>query len=176
MGRDWRRPPLDESPHAPLGSKVIALEVNDPGAPSFCWSAAAPQDPDGKRPLTLSEDLVRFIEQHIHSILQLEVLLLLREKGGEWTAATVAGELRITEQSAEVRLRDLHLRGLLALGDEPESYCYKSTDPEISRLVDLLSDAYRDMRYTVINLIFSVPGDSARSLAEAFRLRKRKDE
>src|SRR5690606_37612861 len=61
---------------------------------------------------SLPQHVVRFIEQHIHSVLQLEILLLLRERGGQWSPTNVAEELRITEQSAVFRLRDLHLRKL----------------------------------------------------------------
>jgi hypothetical protein len=125
---------------------------------------------------SLPAGVIDFIQQHIHSVLQLEVLLLLRERGGDWTPAAVAEELRITEESAELRLRDLQLRGLLTDGSAPESYAYRPQSDALGGRVDALADAYNQMKYTVINLIFLVPGDSARSLAEAFRIRRRKDE
>lgn len=109
-------------------------------------------------------------------MLQLEVLLLLRGRGGTWTPPAVAGELRITEQSAELRLQDLHLRGLLSLVPAARAFTYAPKSAELRALVDELSECYATTRYTVINLIFSVPGDSARTLAEAFRFRKRKDD
>jgi hypothetical protein len=56
--------------------------------------------------LTLSEDVIRFIRQHIHSVLQLEILLLLCSRRVDWTADKIADELRITERSAGVRLKD----------------------------------------------------------------------
>jgi predicted ArsR family transcriptional regulator len=123
----------------------------------------------------LSEDVIQFVKQHIHSVLQLEVLLLLRTQKGDWTADRVAEELRITEQSAAFHLRDLELRGLVRAlrGD---SFRYEPPSAGVAGAVDALAEAYDEMKYSVINLIFSVPGDSARSLAEAFRIRKRKDD
>lgn len=108
-------------------------------------------------------------------MLQLEILLLLREHVGEWTPARVASELRITEQSAELHLADLSLRGLISPGAAIRSYSYAPRSPELGALVDELAGCYVNMRYTVINLIFAVPGDSARTLAEAFRFRRKKD-
>lgn len=123
---------------------------------------------------SLPQHVVRFIEQHIHSVLQLEILLLLRERGGQWSPTNVAEELRITEQSAEFRLRDLHLRKLASYDPSADAYSYSPKTERLGLLVDDLAVSYATMRYTVINLIFSVPGDSARTLAEAFRFRKKR--
>lgn len=131
------------------------------------------------RPLStasLPPQVVAFIRQDIHSVLQLEVLLLLRERGGEWTASAVAQEVRITVQHAELRLQDLRLRGLLATSGPAQTYVYAPTPESRRQLVDELAACYATTRYTVINLIFSEPGDSARSLADAFRFRRKKDD
>lgn len=108
-------------------------------------------------------------------MLQLEILLLVRERTGGWTPSAVASELRITDQSAQLHLHDLHLRGLL--GASPDgAYGYAPKSGELSALVDELARCYAATRYTVINLIFSEPGDSARTLAEAFRLRRKRED
>jgi hypothetical protein len=127
-------------------------------------------------PAQLPPHIVRFVQQDIHSVLQLEVLLLLRERRGEWTALAVAEELRITVQHADLRLQDLHLRGLLSSGPSPHTYTYSPTPELRRRLVDELAACYATTRYTIINLIFSEPGDSARSLADAFRFRRKRDD
>lgn len=128
------------------------------------------------KPPSLPEPVARFIECDIHSVLQLEILLLLRERVGDWTPARVASELRITDQSAELHLVDLSLRGLASGSPLTRSFRYAPRTAELSALVGELADCYANMRYTVINLIFSVPGDSARALADAFRLRRKKDD
>jgi hypothetical protein len=124
----------------------------------------------------ISEDLARLIKRHIHSVLQLEVLLLLRADPKDWTPVEVAQELRITEESAELRLRDLQLRQLLAQGSQPDSYRYEPGSPELTSTVDELAQCYADAKHAIIGLIFSEPGDSARTLADAFRIRKRRDD
>ncbi len=68
------------------------------------------------------------------------------------------------------------VRGFVAPGETLDAYRYTPADPQIEGQMDLLSYWYADARYAVINLIFSEPGDSARSLADAIRLRKKGDE
>jgi hypothetical protein len=123
---------------------------------------------------SLPEPVVRFIEKDIHSVLQLEVLLLLRERPGPWTADAVATELRITQQSAELRMGDLRDRQLLVVTAESGAYTYSPATRELGLLVDALAECYATMRHTVINLMFSVPRDGARVLAEAFRFRRKR--
>jgi hypothetical protein len=117
-----------------------------------------------------------FILEHIHSVEQLEVLLLLRNKGGEWTAPQIAAELRISALSTQARLDDLKNRDFLVVGLTPGSFRYEPVNSKLSREIDAVADCYAHFRVSVINLIFSVPGDSARSLAEAFRLKRKQDE
>jgi hypothetical protein len=118
-------------------------------------------------PASLSRDVIRFVQQHIHSVLQLELLLLLRDSGGEWTPTAVAEELRIGVQYAELRLRELHLRGLAVPGASPRSYAYSPCTEQRRLLVDELAARYPTTRHTVITLIFSQAGDRALCLEEA---------
>ena len=108
-------------------------------------------------------------------MLQLEILLLIRERGEQWTPSRIAHELRITDQSASMHLHDLHLRGLLGPPSDG-AYGFAPKTAELQALVDELAACYAATRYTVINLIFSEPGDSARTLAEAFRFRKKRED
>jgi predicted ArsR family transcriptional regulator len=116
----------------------------------------------------------RFLKQHIDSIEKLEVLLLLRANPSRpWTAAAVAGELRIMETSAAGRLEDLTVRGLLAdEGGTPPSFRYAPHTGEDAQAVTELASTYAQRRVSVITFIFSQPQDQLRSFANAFRLRK----
>jgi predicted ArsR family transcriptional regulator len=122
-------------------------------------------------PPALPQSLARFIRNEIHSVSQLEVLLLLRERGGQWSAVAVAEELRITPQSAELRLHDLSRRGLLKHHGEPESFAYVPRAPQLCAQVDDLAATYAERRYAVIDLIFSVSDDSARAWTGPHRFR-----
>lgn len=115
-----------------------------------------------------------FIIEHIDSVEQVEILLLLRQKTGRtWTAEAMARELRIAVSSAATRLADLKKLGFVVPVDgAPGEYRYAPRTPELDETVRGLSEAYSERRVTVINLIFSKPIDKIRTFADAFRLRK----
>lgn len=119
----------------------------------------------------VSDAAKRLIAAEIHSVEQLEVLLLVRaapEK--EWTAAEVSRALVTQVDTAEHRLNDLVARKLLkGTGD---TYRY-GPDSATDKAVGDLAQAYATRRTTVIGLIFSKPSDAVTSFSDAFRLRKR---
>lgn len=123
------------------------------------------------------EEVERFIADHIHSVEQLEVLLLLeRTSAREWTAESVCAELRTSVASAALRLDDLTARGLLTRRDgPPPSYMYDPVSPELRGLVRALGATYAERRLAVINMIFSKPTEkfeAMRAFANAFRIRR----
>jgi hypothetical protein len=119
----------------------------------------------------LSEATRTLVADHITSVEQLEILLLVRgEPGKEWSARAVSEAMRTSESSAAMRLKDLSARGLLSQEGSPPRYRYAPNSGALARGVDELARAYAERRYTVIELIFSKPIDKLRVYAEAFRV------
>jgi hypothetical protein len=115
-------------------------------------------------------DVRAFIHAHIHSVEQLEVLLLLRrERARSFTGKEIANELRIHPDSAEQRLSDLEDRGLA--GRDGERFSYAPANGELERCVNGLAAAYADARVSVIQTIFSKPQDPLKNFADAFKLK-----
>ncbi|MFE8604805.1 hypothetical protein [Archangium violaceum] len=126
----------------------------------------------------LPEAVRRLIADHIDSVEQLEILLLLQQHPERsWTAELVARELRISPLSAGDRLKDMARSAILSRlqGSEAE-YRYAPVSPEMVEAVAGLATAYSERRVTVINLIFSKPVDKIRTFADAFRLRRDDDD
>jgi hypothetical protein len=121
----------------------------------------------------LSPETQRFIERCIHSVEQLEVLLLLRrEPTRVWNGDAVARELRIDPASATTRLDDLARQGLAAAAaDHQQGFSFSASTPELSRAVDAIARDYAERRVSVISAIFSRPTDALQSFADAFRIR-----
>ncbi len=119
-----------------------------------------------------------FITDHVESVMQLEVLLLLAGQPGKvWTASELAQQLRIDMAWVDVQLRAMVSVGLATLEDNSAAgngaqFRYAPRTPELSATVDELAQAYADRRVTVIGMIFSKPVDKLRSFADAFRWRK----
>jgi hypothetical protein len=125
---------------------------------------------------SIPEDVRNFLFQHIDSVEQLEVLLLLRMHADRgWSPEEVATELRTDARSVRERLDDLRGGGLLAA--EPEGGLrYAPKSPALDRTVHAVAQCYETHRVAIITLIFSKPSDRIRSFADAFRLRKEEDD
>ena len=122
----------------------------------------------------ISQDVRHLIVERIDSVVQLEVLLLLKSEAQRaWAAADVAQQLRIEPQWAAGQLEELASRGLLGVaGEPPGGYRYAPATPGLDAAVGQLERDYAERRVTVITLIFSKPVDKLRTFADAFRLRK----
>jgi hypothetical protein len=129
----------------------------------------------------ISPCVKQFITDHVESVMQLEVLLLLAGHSGQprriWAAADLAQQLRIDSAWVDAQLRMMAAGGVVAVVEgSPPQFRYEPRTTELSQTIDELAHAYNDRRVTVIGLIFSKPGDKIRSFADAFRLRKDKSD
>ncbi len=121
----------------------------------------------------LPDTIVRFLNQHIDSVEQLEVLLLLHRAGeSAWTAEMVAAALYTQPASAARRLAALRDHRLIELASpEPPSYRYVLDSSEAGEMISTLADTYRERRVAVVTAIASKPMENVRAFSDAFRLR-----
>jgi hypothetical protein len=122
----------------------------------------------------LPPEVERFIAEHIASVAQLEILMLLRARANdELSADTVGRELRIDPGWAAAELQELAARGFVTpRSGSAEAYRYGPRTPDVAETIDAVVDAYVHRRVTVVNLIFAKPSKTVLVFAEAFRLRK----
>jgi hypothetical protein len=122
------------------------------------------------------EDVRRFIVDHITSVDQLEVLLLVRgQPRTDWGAVEVSRKLYTQPEAASLRLESLHALGFVErAGDSDPVSRYHPRTPELDQLASRLEEVYKERRVAVIALIYSKPDDPARAFADAFRFRKGK--
>ena len=127
----------------------------------------------------ISKRVENFVMNFIHSVYELEILMMLRDhRDKEWTALAVSQALLIQESAVEVKLQILCTTGLLlhrsAYGKE--LYCYKPRTAELEHTASELAHTYLHYRIRVINLIASQPVDKIRTFADAFKIRKDNEE
>jgi hypothetical protein len=115
-----------------------------------------------------------FLEERIHSVAQLELLLLLKNDPGKaWAAAEASRALAVPGEMAAAHLSELQGAGLLASsGGLEASFRYGPQSTELSQLVESLATIYQERRVSLITLIYSRPVDKVRTFADAFRFRK----
>ena len=125
----------------------------------------------------LPNGVSRFITHHIHSVEQLEILLLLhRHPERAWSADAVAREMRIAAESAGERLEGMvRNRLFVRQGVSPKEYRYGPENMKLDDTVRDLAAEYAKRRVAVINHIYSKPIDKIRTFADAFRLRNDED-
>ena len=128
----------------------------------------------GREPL--SKDAREFISAHVHSVRQLELLLLIRSAPDRsWTASAVATSLRVAPRWAGSELAAMSVSGLLESdGADDPAYRYAAAPGE-DRLVAELDETYRRRKPTVIQAILTAMDSDVQALSDAFRIRGPRD-
>src|SRR5437016_4795429 len=125
----------------------------------------------------LSERAERMLSVRIHSLGELEVLLLLhRERERWWTAAQVNEALRSSLYAAQLALAHLHAAQLLeAASSDPPAFRFAPRDPEDAATVSELDTVFRDRPSSIIDAVYGPKHESLRDFAESFRIRKKSE-
>ncbi len=112
-----------------------------------------------------------FIKEHVHSIAQLDVLLLLHNDSSiVWTSEQVANRLYLRLPSAHELLMDLVHRGFVIHHDI--GFRYQPTDNAVRGAIDQLAELYQVRRVAVIAEIFAKPIGSGSPVLRALDSRR----
>lgn len=125
----------------------------------------------------IPREVQKFIGDHLTSLAQLEILLLLHgQPSRQFPAEQVAQTLRIDTDWARSEMARLREQGLFTSAESgDDEYCYAPVNPGDAELVDALARLFVTHRVSVITQIFSTPSDSIGSFADAFKLRSDDD-
>lgn len=119
----------------------------------------------------------RFVLENIDSVEQLRVLMLLHENPAkEWTINDFSTELRSTESSIEKRLNALYTKGILQRADNQKKHKYTPANEKIAGQIGELAQFYSQRPYRVIDLIYSKPNEALLGFADAFKIKRSKDD
>ena len=123
----------------------------------------------------LPDDVLAFLDEHIFSVTQLEVLLLAREATPEgYTAEQLSRLARVPERSLTPWLDAFVERALLTRGGDGR---YRPADlaPERAATLAAVADCFARRRVTLSRHVYASGEDPAHRFADAFRFRKDKD-
>ena len=99
----------------------------------------------------LPGDLDQLLNERVHSYEELDVLLLLHRAHSRcWTAEGVAGELKISEDSAAGALERLRAKGLVGSGPEAGSFRYEPSSPDLEAAVVNLARLHSEKRFAIV--------------------------
>lgn len=122
----------------------------------------------------LSPNVRALIDEHISSVAQLEIILLLRHAPNEsWTADDLGQQLRADPAWVTQVLKDLCARGFCEQSAEsPTRIRFKPKTAEIEVVLNDLARDYLIHRVRITELIYSKPSEAIRAFTDAFDLRK----
>lgn len=120
----------------------------------------------------ISDELKQLIYDHIDSVEQLDIMLLLRSQAErDWSVREIADHLRTNPASVERRLKALRALDILEeTPSEPQRFRYRTKTEKAASLMEELAAANKVRRHRVLELIFS-PTKRARNFADAFLVR-----
>lgn len=117
--------------------------------------------------------VLRFLEENIDSVPQLETLLMMcEERGRSWLISEVAARNYTTEQRAADTLNTLQRRGLVSSEESPPRFRFNPANDEVRALIADLARCYQRNLLAVTALIHSKPSASVKEFARAFDLKK----
>jgi predicted DNA-binding transcriptional regulator len=123
----------------------------------------------------LTEGAKRLIAQHVTSVVHLEVLLLLIRSGRGWRVQDAADELRASAASTREHLTALTRSGLAEQRDNGE-FRLGPVSAQTREALDELESAWRERMHSVIDFIYARPPRPLTQFANAFLLKKEKDD
>jgi len=128
--------------------------------------------------LIIPDDIANFIEERIDSVATLEGLLILRQDPQKkWNARSLADWLYIhPPEAAQVLQVLLHNDLAVSDGNEDPGYSYAPQTPERRDLLDRLAGIYSRHVVPIANLIHAKPKHKVQGFADAFKLRKDRDD
>lgn len=115
------------------------------------------------------EETLRFITASFPSVWALELLLLLKRQSGSWSREDLIQRLRASEAVVSMALDALLAAGLVSV--EGENAIYRPAN-RVEAIVDRAESLYRRRPNAVCRAIVEARTSSATAFANAFRLRR----
>jgi DNA-binding IclR family transcriptional regulator len=122
-----------------------------------------------------TEDVLRFIEDRIDTVPQIEILLLLWEnRGGTYTAGQLAARTFLSEDATIEVLKELQRRKFVTASADGSLYAYDSAWDPAGEFMARVAATYRQHLVRVATLIHAKASPAVREFARAFAPKKEK--
>lgn len=119
-------------------------------------------------------EVLKFIEQYIDTVPQMEALLLISEsKPRLWTATTLAERLYVTESLAKRILLDLQRRNLIVGCGEDDAMASYVAGEDATHLISSVVESYRRNLVLVARLIHSKGSPAMQEFSRAFQFKEK---
>ena len=120
------------------------------------------------------EDVLRFIAATFPSVWALELLLALKRERRPWTSEQLVTTLRASDLVVSKALDALVAAGTASVDEQ--GAVYLPVNKDVESCVEQVEQLYRSRPNTVRRAIISAATSGAAAFADAFRLRKDRDD
>jgi hypothetical protein len=120
------------------------------------------------------EEVLRFIAASFPSVWALELLLALKSDRRLWTHEQLIAALRASDLVVSRAIDALVAAGLASVDEEGARYLPVNVD--VDACIDRVEQLYRSRPNRIRRVIVSATSSSATAFADAFRLRRDKDD
>ncbi len=120
------------------------------------------------------EDVLRFIAASLPSVWALELLLVLKREPRVWPREELIASLRASELVVSKAVDALVAAGFASI--EGDGAIYLPVNDEVATCVDRVQQLYRTRPNKVRRAIVSAATSSATAFADAFKLRRDRDD
>lgn len=120
------------------------------------------------------EKVLRFIAASFPSVWALELLLTMKGQHRHWTREELISALRASDGVVTKAIDALVAAGLATIDNE--RVCYLPVNREVENYVELAEKLYRTRANAVRRVIIAGNTGGATAFADAFRLRKDRDD
>lgn len=121
----------------------------------------------------LPDDVTQFLERHITSVMQLEVLLAVRSEGRTVTTRQLIRGIGGSVDQVLRAIRDLDQAGLLEQVEEGDEIGARYVaSGKLDATVEHVADEYSKRKVRVVTFLLRDPGDPLESFSDAFKLRR----
>ena len=120
------------------------------------------------------EDVLQFIAASLPSVWALEVLLTLKADRRSWSRDDLISTLRASEVVVSKAIDALVAAGLASIGDDGVSYL--PVNRQVEDCVERVEQLYRTKANVVRRVIIAANAGGMTAFANAFRLRKDRDD
>lgn len=120
------------------------------------------------------EELLQFVAASFPSVWALEVLLVLRRERRVWTRTELLATLRASELVVSNALDALLAAGLVSI--EGDGALYLPVNEQVADCVDRIEQLYRTRPNKVRRAIIAAGASGAAAFADAFKIRRDRDD
>jgi hypothetical protein len=127
----------------------------------------------------IPERIERFVYRNVHSVHELEILLLMNDGAGkEWVTHEISERLQIDHGVVEAVIKSLETNKLVVCRDMSGERLYRIDSGNTPTLATLeeLSKWYATHRVRILTMIYGKPLNNIQTFADTFRFRENDEE